>query len=118
MVTRRSVILWATLLAALALPQVVSSTGNPKPDELRSAMRKLWEDHVTWTRLYIVAAAANLPEKDATAQRLMQNQTDLGNAIKPYYGDEAGGKLTTLLTEHIKIATELIDAAQKGDNAI
>jgi hypothetical protein len=111
----------AALLAALALPQAVSSTGfqpgNPKPDELRSAMRKLWEDHVTWTRLYIVAAAANLPEKDATAQRLMQNQTDIGNAIKPYYGDEAGGKLTTLLTEHIKIATELIDAAQKGDNA-
>jgi hypothetical protein len=47
-------------------------------------MRKLWEDHITWTRLYIVSAEAGLPDTDATLQRLLQNQTDLGNAIKPF----------------------------------
>ena len=62
--------------------------------DLRDSMDKLWEDHVTWTRLYIVSAAANLPDKDATAQRLLQNQTDIGNAIKPVYGDAAGEKST------------------------
>jgi hypothetical protein len=122
MPTRRSVIAGAILLAALAMSPAMSiataaaKPSHPKPDDFRSAMRKLWEDHVTWTRLYIVSAAANLPEKDATAQRLLQNQTDLGNAIKPYYGDGAGSKLTALLKDHIMIATELIDAAQKGDN--
>ena len=111
------------LLAALVMTQGVPGAkaldkpAYPKHDEFRGAMRKLWEDHITWTRLYIVTAIANLPEKDATAQRLLQNQTDLGNSVKPYYGDAAGSKLTGLLKGHIMIATELIGAAQKGDNA-
>src|SRR5688572_12154878 len=52
---------------------------------LHNAMRKLWEDHIAWTRLFIVSAAADLPDKAATTERLLQNQTDIGNAIKPYY---------------------------------
>lgn len=81
---------------------------------LRNDMRKLWEDHVTWTRLYIVSVAGNLPDKEPTAQRLLQNQTDIGNAIKPFYGDAAGDKLTALLKDHILIAAELLDAAKAG----
>jgi hypothetical protein len=80
-------------------------------------MRKLWEDHVTWTRLFIVSFAAGLPDTDATAQRLLQNQTDLGNAIKPFYGDAAGRKLTALLREHILIAADLLEAAKTGNSA-
>jgi hypothetical protein len=80
-------------------------------------MRKLWEDHVTWTRLFIVSFAADLPDTDATAQRLLQNQTDLGNAIKPFYGDAAGDQLMGLLREHILIAADLLKAAKAGDSA-
>ena len=86
------------------------------PGNFRSDMRQLWEDHITWTRLYIVSAAANLPEKDATAKRLLRNQEDIGNAMKTFYGDAAGSKLTGLLKDHITIAVELIDAAKAGDN--
>src|SRR2546425_3381906 len=80
--------------------------------DFRNAMRKLWEDHVTWTRLYIVSAAADLPDKDLTAQRLLQNQVDIGNVIKPFYGDDAGNKLTALLKDHILGAADLIAAAK------
>ena len=83
--------------------------------EFRSDMRKLWEDHITWTRLYIVSALADLPDKDATATRLLQNQTDIGNAIKPLYGDAAGNALTALLKDHILIAADLIAAVKVGD---
>jgi hypothetical protein len=69
--------------------------------QLRTDMRKLWEDHVTWTRVYIISVGAGLGDKDAAAQRLLQNQVDIGNAIKPFYGNEAGDKLTALLKEHI-----------------
>ena len=85
--------------------------------ELRVEMRRLWEDHVSWTRLYIVSAVGNLPGKEATAQRLLQNQSDIGNAIKPFYGAAAGDKLTALLKDHIVIATEIIGAAMKGEEA-
>ena len=80
-------------------------------------MRKLWEDHITWTRLFIVSFAAGLPDADATTQRLLQNQTDLGNAIKPFYGDAAGRRLTALLREHILIAADLLQAAKASDSA-
>src|SRR4030095_897945 len=85
--------------------------------EFQDAMRKLWEDHITWTRLFIVSAAADLPDKQATTERLMQNQVDIGDAIKPYYGSEAGEKLTGLLKDHITIAAELVTAAKAGNAA-
>ena len=78
-------------------------------------MRKLWEDHITWTRLYIVSALADLPDKDATAGRLLQNQTDIGNAVKSFYGDAAGEQLTELLKDHILIAADLITGVKAGD---
>ena len=81
------------------------------------AMRKLWEDHVTWTRLFIVSAAAGLPDKDATTQRLLQNQADIGNAVAEFYGRDAGNKLTALLKDHILIAANIVTAAKAGDNA-
>lgn len=80
------------------------------------AMRKLWEDHITWTRLYIVSAAASLPDQSATADRLFQNQVDIGNAIKPFYGDAAGNQLTSLLHDHIALAAQLLADAKAGNS--
>jgi len=85
--------------------------------QFHDAMRALWEDHVTWTRLYIVSAVAGLPDAQAAAERLLQNQTDIGNAIKPFYGEAAGDRLTALLKPHILIAAELVTAAKAGNNA-
>jgi hypothetical protein len=84
--------------------------------EIRVAMRALWEDHITYTRNYIISALAGLPDEQAIAERLLRNQDDIGNAIKPYYGDEAGNKLAALLRDHILIATEVVSAAKAGDN--
>jgi hypothetical protein len=78
-------------------------------------MRRLWEDHIAWTRLYIVSAAADLPDTELTAQRLLRNQADIGDAIRPFYGDAAADELTTLLEEHILGAAELLTAAKSGD---
>lgn len=81
------------------------------------AMRKLWEDHVTWTRLYIVSAAAGLPDTQVTAQRLFKNQEDIGNAVADFYGRDAATKLTALLKDHIALAAELVGAAKANDAA-
>jgi len=83
--------------------------------EVKMAMRKLWEEHITYTRNYIVSALAGLPDTDAIAQRLLSNQDDIGHAIKPYYGEAAGTKLSALLRDHILIATEVVKAAKAGD---
>lgn len=78
-------------------------------------MRKLWEQHVAWTRLAIVSFAGNNPDLPMTEARLLRNQVDIGTAIKPFYGRAAGDHLTKLLTEHITGAVALLEAAKAGD---
>ena len=79
-------------------------------------MRKLWEDHVQWTRSFIVSFAADLPDLAPTTDRLLQNQVDIGDAIRPFYGDTAADRLTELLTEHITTAADVLTAAKAGDD--
>jgi len=89
-----------------------------KAQRLHDDMRKLWEDHITWTRLAIVSFAGGLPDLPATENRLLQNQADIAAAIRPYYGAAASATLRTLLRAHILGAVALLQAAAKaGDNA-
>jgi hypothetical protein len=114
----------ATAFAALALGgRQEAAAHNDAPHTsitqnelaLRQDMRKLWEDHVTWTRLAVISLTTDSPDTKATVARLLRNQADIGRAIKPFYGKAAGVKLTALLREHILIAADLIAAARKGD---
>jgi len=84
---------------------------------LRTDMRRLWEDHITWTRLAIISLTTEAPDTAATVGRLLENQADLGDAIAPYYGRAAGDELTRLLRGHILIAADLVGAAVAGDGA-
>ena len=126
--TRRTVATLA-IVPALAVTLAVAATAAAAPAAphhgatgtraaFHDAMRKLWEDHITWTRGFIVSAAtqdAGLADLQPTVDRLLANQPDLGNAIKPFYGDAAGDRLTALLREHIVIAADLVGAAKAGD---
>lgn len=91
-------------------------SGNKSAVELRMAMRKLWEDHITYTRNYIISTLADLEDAAKVAEQLLRNQDDLGNAIKPFYGEAAGKKLAALLRDHILIAADIVKAAKSGDN--
>jgi hypothetical protein len=90
---------------------------SPQELALRREMDRLWEEHVAWTRLAIIGLTTKAPDTKTTVARLLQNQADIGSAIKPFYGAAAGRQLTALLREHILIAADLIAAAQKGDTA-
>lgn len=118
----------AALIAGWILGYGVPKDNNPmkkagasevseKQLALRQDMRKLWTDHVVWTRDYIIASAANAPDADAAAARLLKNQEDIGTAVSAYYGKEAGDKLTELLKQHILIAVDLINAAKANNRA-
>jgi hypothetical protein len=110
-----------SLAATVSTPTISSAmtpaTRSPSSEKLHDAMRKLWSDHVVWTRLYIIAAAAGDASAQTASVRLLKNQEDMGNAIVPYYGAAAGAKLTSLLKQHILIAVDLVKAAKAGDNA-
>ena len=126
----RTMRLLAAVSIAAAIP-IAAACGSPQARErdasmeaaassdaawsLRQDMRKLWTDHVVWTRNYIIAALGNQPDAESAANRLMKNQEDLGDAIRKYYGPDAGRQLTTLLKEHISIAVEIVKSAKSGD---
>jgi hypothetical protein len=99
-------------------PLAASAQTSHKQAAFQDAMRKLWEDHITWTRLAIISFAHELPDLPATQDRLLRNQSDIGNAIKPYYGRAAGNQLTGLLEEHIAGAVALLQAAKAGDQGL
>jgi hypothetical protein len=82
----------------------------------RADMRKLWEDHITWTRLFIVSDVADLPDLQATTARLLRNQDDIGDAVAKFYGRAAGDQLSALLKDHILLAAQLLNAAKAGNN--
>jgi len=112
------------VVAAVAIPTVAATKSQPAPNsavadkmEFRQDMRKLWEDHIIWTRQVIVSLFAGTPDLDSAVSRLLQNQADIGNAVKPFYGEAAGDHLTALLRQHILIAADLLVAAKNGDSA-
>ena len=89
-----------------------------KSEQLRMAMHKLWEDHIVWTRNVILNIMDDLPGTEQAVNRLLQNQDDIGNAVKPFYGEAGGKELTRLLREHITIAADLLKAAKTSNNAV
>jgi len=92
------------------------AAARPMPvGELQDGMRKLWEDHIIYTRNFIISALAGLGDTPAVTERLLRNQDDIGNAIKPIYGEDAGKKLAALLRDHILIAADIVKAAKASD---
>jgi len=110
-----SLLLLTIVLTAIVPVRTVQAKDKMDRQAFHDAMRKLWEDHITWTRLVIIGVFEDSPGLDSSVQRLLQNQVDIGDAIKPFYGDEAGDQLTALLTDHILIAAEILQAAKSGD---
>lgn len=92
----------------------VSAASRADRDNFRDAMRVLWEDHIVWTRMAIISIVDDRPDQSFAVERLLKNQDDIGNAIKPFYGDAAGDALTALLREHIVGAADLLVAAKTG----
>jgi uncharacterized protein (TIGR01732 family) len=96
-------------------PQFNSSCISEQEVRLKSAMRLVWEQHVYWTRLTIISIAFNLPDVDFVTARLLRNATDMGNLIRPFYGNNIAAKFSNLIREHLVIAAELVKAAKAGD---
>jgi hypothetical protein len=87
-----AVALLTLLLAAATL--VISPLGNGRDTAtaasrmsrtaFHDAMRELWEDHIVWTRMVIVSVVDDLPDVPMAVDRLLANQDEIGDAVKPF----------------------------------
>lgn len=83
--------------------------------DLMNYMHILWEEHVIWTRMAVMALVHDLPETDLILQRLLRNPNDFANILEHFYGQEAADTFAKLLTDHLTIAAQLVKDAMAGD---
>ena len=107
----------ASQRSAQVAPRGSSSSATSR-QAFHDRMRELWSDHIVYTRNFIVSAAAALPDTAEAAQRLLRNQDEIGEAVKPYYGDAAGSQLASLLRNHIQLAAKTLMAAKGTSTAM
>lgn len=78
--------------------------------EISNTMRKLWSQHVYWTRFFIISTIEEIPDLDYVTNRLLRNPGDFAKAFKPFYGEKRADEFKELLTEHLKIGGDLVNA--------
>lgn len=82
---------------------------------LSNTIRRLWMEHVLWTHFFIISTAFSLPDIKFVTERLLQNPGDFADVLRPFYGAENANKFKRLLTEHLVIAADLVNAAKAGN---
>jgi len=84
--------------------------------ELSNTFRRLWNEHVLWTRFFIVSTAFDLPDLPLVTQRLLQNPGDFAKVLSQFYRKSEVEEFTRLFTDHLLIAAALVNAAKAGDS--
>ncbi|MDF2609295.1 MAG: hypothetical protein K0R92_769 [Lachnospiraceae bacterium] len=82
---------------------------------LLNEFRELWEQHVMWTRSFIISTVANLEDLEFVTNRLLKNATDMAAPFRRFYNTEIADQFEELMRQHLLIAADLINAALKGD---
>ena len=81
---------------------------------VKEMLRKLFTDHANYTHLYLLAEILNLPTLKCVTNRLLENQVDIGLAVKPIFGAVKSEALINLLKTHIIDASTVVKAAKKS----
>lgn len=95
---------------------------HPKPQisplqvNLQAVVRKLFTDHAVITAFAIKSIVDDGGDADAIlVPRLMQNQKEIGDALKPIIGEANGNLVTQVLSQHIDLAGQTAKAAKRND---
>lgn len=85
--------------------------------EIINIMCKLWSQHVYWTRFFIISTAEELPDLKYVTDRLLENPGDFARSLKIFYSEKNANEFKKLLTEHLKIGGDLVNADKEMNTA-
>lgn len=83
--------------------------------DLKSALRKLFTDHAVYMVFLLKGIVDLTSDTQVFLTRLLRNQVDIGDQLKPIIGTDNGNKVTAVLTKHIKLAGSVITAETEND---
>ena len=90
-------------------------TGGECKCTMKEQLRKLFTEHAVYTKFFIESKLTSLPDLDVITNRLLRNQKDIGDFIKPIVGENNGNMATKLLQEHILAAAGAVEAVKDGN---
>jgi hypothetical protein len=79
--------------------------------DLKMTCRKLFTDHAVYTALVMKSLVSGVDDVEVFLGRLLQNQEDIGDQLKPIIGVQKGNQMTAALIEHINLAAAVINSA-------
>lgn len=82
---------------------------------LSNAMRRLWQEHIMWSRAFIVSAVDGSKDLDEVVKRLLRNPGDFAKVLEKYYGRRTADEFQALLEEHLLTAGDFFNAVLEND---
>jgi hypothetical protein len=104
--------------AARGAAQGMTGESSEKAVDLRLAVRDLLAGHIFWTRAAMIATRTGYAAGARVAdQKARENARTIGQAFVPFYGQQAGDKLSELFTGHYAAIRQYEAAAFAGSEA-
>lgn len=82
---------------------------------LQRNMDLVWEQHIMWTRMFLISVAESLSDLEPIKARLLKNPKDIADVFRKYYGNNVASTIEKLLTEHLKLTTDEVSARLNKD---
>ncbi len=91
---------------------------SPSAIALILALRRLWTEHVLWTRSFLISTIMDNPDLEAVTKRLLRNPADFKTQLQTVYGPQIAKQFENLFTEHLSIASEYINAIKAKNTEV
>ncbi len=75
-----------------------------------SSILSLWIEDAIWSRAYVISTVENLPNLDATTERLLRVPTDFYNLLKTFWGEDFALQFLNYINERIAHERDLLIA--------
>jgi len=108
-------LLIAALLCASNLPSYAwldasKSTFSAKEMDMRTNMRELLSEYITWERIFVIETLTGAPDVAAAQTRFIASQDDICRVFTLYYGDYTGSKMNDLFKQYNQLITDYATA--------
>lgn len=102
--------------------------GNNEPEEnpnqnenavqqLLDEMRMAWLDHIFWTRMYLMSVESGARDRQQIEDMVLATADEITDVFANYFPVNVTRQLRNLLTEHVELTGQVIDAIKSGNTA-